>query len=118
MQKFPKRELPPIGVTKGSSRRMHVIARRTLRNFWDTHSDAEQALEAWYHEARSAQWLNPADVKRQYGNASIVGRNRVVFNICGNKYRLIAHVNYAFQKIFIRFIGTHAEYDGVNAEII
>lgn len=97
---------------------MHVIARRTLRIFWDTHPDAEQALEAWYHEARSAQWLNTADVKRQYGNASIVGKNRVVFNICGNKYRLIVHVNYAFQKTFIRFIGTHAEYDGVNAETI
>jgi mRNA interferase HigB len=118
MQKFPKREPPPIGLTKETSRRMHVIARRTLRNFWDTHPDAEQALEAWYHEARSAQWLNTADVKRQYGKASIVGRNRVVFNICGNKYRLIVHVNYAFQKIFIRFIGTHAEYGGVNAETI
>lgn len=97
---------------------MRVIARGTLRDFWTRHPDAEQALEAWYHEAKNAQWKNGADVKKKYGTASLVGRNRVVFNIGGNKYRLIVHVNYAFQKIFIRFVGTHAEYDGVNAGTI
>ncbi len=95
-----------------------MIARGTLRSFWENYPDAEQALEAWYHEARCAHWQNGAEVKKKYGNASVIGKNRVVFNICGNKYRLIAHVNYAFQKIFIRFVGTHEEYDGVNAETI
>ncbi len=97
---------------------MRVIARATLRSFWDKYPDAELALEAWYHEARVAQWQNSAEVKKKYGTASIVGKNRVVFNMCGNKYRLIVHINYAFQKIFIRFIGTHDEYDGVDAETI
>ena len=97
---------------------MRVIARGTLRDFWQQYPDSEQALETWYHEAKHAQWRNSADVKAMHRTASIVTNERVVFNICGNKYRLIVHINYAFQKVLIRFIGTHKTYNKVDAETI
>lgn len=97
---------------------MRVIARGTLRDFWQRYPDAEWALEAWFHEVEHAQWRSSADVKAAYGSASIVTGERVVFNICGNKYRLVVHINYAFQKVFIRFIGTHKEYDGITVETV
>jgi len=88
--------------------------------FWSRQgrSDAEQPLRAWFHEARIADWSAPADIKAAYRNASIIGSNRVVFNIAGNKYRLIVAVKYGARILFIRFIGTHAEYDKINAEEI
>ena len=95
---------------------VRVIALRTLREFWERHSDAEQPLRAWYHDARRADWRTPADLKRVYANASIVGGNRVVFNIGGNKYRLIVGIHYAFRICYIRFIGTHNAYDRVDAK--
>lgn len=82
------------------------------------HEDSEQALKSWHQEAMQAEWKNPNDIKAQYKNASIVGDNRVVFNICGNKYRLIVKINYLSSWIFIRFIGTHKEYDKINASEI
>lgn len=94
---------------------MKIVAVGTLRDFWERHPDAEQSLKAWYDEARAATWASPAEVKAKYGNASIVGKNRVVFNIKGNSYRLIVAVAYKFQAIYIKFIGTHAEYDKVDA---
>lgn len=94
---------------------MKIVAVGTLRDFWERHPDAEQSLKAWYDEARAATWASPAEVKARYGNASIVGKNRVVFNIKGNSYRLIVAVAYKFQAIYIKFIGTHAEYDKVDA---
>lgn len=94
---------------------MKIVAVGTLRDFWEKHPDAEQSLKAWYDEARAATWASPAEVKAKYGNASIVGKNRVVFNIKGNSYRLIVAVAYKFQAIYIKFIGTHAEYDKVDA---
>lgn len=94
---------------------MKIVAVGTLRDFWERHPDAEQSLKAWYDEARAATWASPAEVKAKYGNASIVGKNRVVFNIKGNSYRLIVAVAYKFQAIYIKLIGTHAEYDKVDA---
>lgn len=97
---------------------MHVISRKTLIEFYKqpNRADAKGPLEAWYAEARHAQWATPAEVKAQYGSASIIGDNRVVFNIAGNKYRLIVKINYHSKTVFVRFVGTHQEYDKINAE--
>ena len=99
---------------------MHVIKRKTLVGFLQQpgHQDAKGALEAWYYEAKNAQWASPADVKAQYGSASILKDNRVVFNIAGNKYRLVVRINYDSKTVFVRFIGTHREYDKIDAEVI
>jgi mRNA interferase HigB len=97
---------------------MRIIALRTLREFWTQHADAEGALRAWYDDTRKAHWRSPQDIKREYANASILGSNRVVFNIRGNTYRLIVAANYAAGIVYVRFIGTHAEYDKINAETI
>ena len=93
---------------------MRIIARRTLREFWERYPDAEQPLRAWYHDARKADWRSPADIKRVSANASIVGGNRVVFNIKGNKYRLVVAINYPYHICYIRFVGTHRAYDQVD----
>jgi mRNA interferase HigB len=97
---------------------MRVIAVSTLREFWARYRDAEKPLRAWKAEADDARWDNPSDLKRQYGSASILNNGRVVFNIGGNKYRLIAAISYPLQIVFVKFIGTHAEYDKVDAETI
>lgn len=97
---------------------MRILSRSTLRNFWESHPDIEEALKAWYYEASHAKWQSPADIKNAHRNASILGNNRIVFNIKGNKYRLIVSIRYDIGIIFIRFVGTHAEYDSVNAETI
>ena len=94
------------------------MARRTLREFWDRHPGAEQPLRAWFDDVRRTDWRSPADVKRAYANASIVGENRVVFNIGGNKYRLIVAVNYPYRMCYIRFVGTHKAYDRIDAETV
>ncbi|MDJ0737284.1 MAG: type II toxin-antitoxin system HigB family toxin [Nostocaceae cyanobacterium] len=93
-------------------------ARSSLRQFWETHPDAEQPLKAWYDEASRAEWNSPTDIKSTYRNASIIANNRVVFNIKGNDYRLIVHVRYDIGIIFIRFVGTHSEYDNLDATTI
>jgi mRNA interferase HigB len=97
---------------------MRIIARSTLREFWEIHAEAEPALRAWIDDVAQANWQTPADIKSIYANASIIANNRVVFNIKGNKYRLIVHVRYDISIIFIRFVGTHAEYDEVDAATI
>ena len=94
---------------------MRIIAKRTLRAYWESESRAEQPLKAWYAIAAKADWSSPADVKAVYGNASIVGNDRVVFNIGGYKYRLIVRFNYVHRIGFVRFVGTHSEYDAVDA---
>lgn len=94
---------------------MRIIAKRTLREFWILYPDAEQSLMAWYRAVKRANWATPAEIKAQYRNASLVGNERVVFNISGNKYRLIVAINYAFQAIYIRFVGTHNQYDQIDA---
>lgn len=97
---------------------MRILSKSTLRAFWEQHPAAELALRAWYKDATAAAWATPNDVKAQYGNASIVANNRVVFNIKGNDFRLIVAINYSFFVVRIRFIGTHAQYDQVNAATI
>lgn len=94
---------------------MRVIAKKTLREFWMKHKNCEQQLKAWYNEAEKAEWKSPKDIKKDYPSASIIEGNRVVFNIKGNTYRLIIKVNYGFGMVWIRFIGTHAEYDKIDA---
>lgn len=97
---------------------MRVISKRTLREFWTKHRDVEQALRAWHDETTVAVWKSPADIKRDYPSASIVGDNRVVFNIKGNNYRLVVRINYSYTVVWVRFVGTHAAYDRINAKII
>lgn len=97
---------------------MRVIAKKTLRNFWITHPDCEQQLKSWYHEAASAEWKDPRQIKAEFPTASFLADNRVVFNIKGNHYRLIVKINYDYQMLWIRFIGTHAQYDKIDAKNI
>jgi mRNA interferase HigB len=97
---------------------VRVIAKKTLKDFWERHADSEQQLKAWYHEAEQAIWKTPHDIKKDYPSASILEDNRIVFNIKGNHYRLIVRVNYEYSMVWIRFIGTHAEYDKINAKTI
>lgn len=97
---------------------MRVIAKRTLKEFWDKHKDCEHQLKTWYHEADKANWNTPSEIKREYPNASFLAENRVCFNIKGHHYRLIVKVNYDFGIVWIRFIGTHKEYDKINANTI
>jgi mRNA interferase HigB len=96
---------------------MRVIVRRTLREFWEC-SEYADSLEAWYREAVQAEWSDPMEVKAQYRSASILKEERVVFNIAGNKYRLVVRINYPTQIVFIKFIGTHKQYDAIDAETI
>ncbi len=95
---------------------MRVVARSALVAFWAIHADAEHALAAWYAEAKAANWTSPEDVLTRYPSADVIAGNRMVFNIKGNKYRLIVKFMYRAGIIYIRFIGTHAEYDQVDAE--
>lgn len=97
---------------------MRVIAKKTLRIFWELHNDSKEYLTSWYDEATHADWKSPVDIKRAYSSASIISNNRVVFNIKGNTYRLITKINYGYGIVWIRFIGTHADYDKINAENI
>ena len=97
---------------------MKVIALAALRKFWATHREAEQPLRAWHDEATHAEWKQPADIKAQYRNASILKNRRVVFNIKGNDYRLIVAVAYRIGVVYIKFVGTHAQYDAVDAETV
>ena len=98
--------------------RMKVVSVATLRRFWEANPDCEQSLKAWHDEARAARWQSPADIKARYGSASFVANNRVVFNIKGNSYRLVVAVAYRFQAVYVKFAGTHAEYDKVDAATV
>lgn len=97
---------------------MRIISRKTLRDFWETHADAEQSLQAWFHEAKSANWKSFTDIKARYRSADLLPGNRVIFNLKGNTYRLIVHIHFKTGIVFIRFIGTHAEYDKIDATTI
>jgi len=97
---------------------MRVIGTPKLHKFWKRRRDAKPQLEMWYAETKHATWGSPHDVKSQYPKASIIGNDRAVFNICGNKYRLVVHIKYGFETVIIRFIGTHAEYDKIDAKEI
>ena len=93
---------------------MRIISKRKLREFWGRHADAKEPLLAWFREVEKENWDTPAKVKERYPNASILDGNRVVFNIKGNAYRLVVETNYPGQIMYVRFVGTHAEYDRVN----
>jgi mRNA interferase HigB len=97
---------------------MRIISRKALRDFWNqaAHRDAEQPLKSWFREASRADWSSPAEVKAAFRSASIVRNSRVVFNIAGNKYRLVVRVNYPYRIMYIRFVGTHWQYDKVDVE--
>ena len=97
---------------------MRIISRKTLREFWVKHKDCEQQLKSWHREIEKAKWKNPNELKSEYPSASILENERIVFNIKGNKYRLIVKINFEYQIIWIRFIGTHAEYDKIDANNI
>lgn len=95
---------------------MRIIAKSTLREFWERHPDAEEPLLAWYREVEKEDWSQPAQVKEKYRSASIVKDNRVVFNIKGNNYRLVVKINYPYRVIYVRFVGTHRDYDVTDVE--
>ena len=95
---------------------MRVIAKRRLREFWERHPAAKQPLLAWFREVEREDRDTPAAVKAKCRSASIVGRDCVVFNVKGNDYRLVVRIHYAYRVVYVRFIGTHAEYDAVNVE--
>ena len=100
---------------------MRIIAKRTLREFWELnpkYEDAKGPLEAWHDEVKRVVWSHPQDVKAQFGTASILKDSRVVFNIHGNKYRLVVKINYAYRIVYIRFVGTHKQYDAIDVESI
>jgi mRNA interferase HigB len=97
---------------------VRVISRKALRLFWESHADARQALQAWYADAKRANWKSPADIKKAYRNASIIANNRVVFNVKGNRYRVVVAVQYKLGIVFIRFVGTHQEYDQIDATTV
>ena len=93
---------------------MRIIAKRTLREFWERHPNARRPLESWYEQVRRDNWGTPADVRRRYPKTSIIGNNRAVFRIKGNTCRLVVEINYLRGMVFIRFVGTHAEYDRID----
>ena len=97
---------------------MRIIANKILREFWEIHPDCEQQLKSWFKETNKAVWKNSNDIKSEYPSASILINNRIVFNIKGNKYRLIVKINFEYEMVWVRFIGTHAQYDKINANNI
>ena len=97
---------------------MRIISRRILREFWAQHPDSAIPLQTWFHDVERATWTGPADIKAVYRNASFLANNRVVFNIKGNHYRLVALVVFQHSVVYIRFVGTHEEYDRIDATTI
>ena len=99
---------------------MRIIALSTLQTFWNNpaHADAKEPVHAWYRDTLQAHWKNPSDVKATFGHASILKDGRAVFNLGGNKYRLVVWINYDYRVVYVRFIGTHAQYDRINAQTI
>jgi len=93
---------------------LRVIAKKILRDFWEKNEDCEQQLKSWFREVQKSEWENPNQIKEEYPSASILNNNRVVFNIKGNNYRLIAKISFEYQMIWIRFIGTHGDYDKIT----
>jgi mRNA interferase HigB len=97
---------------------VRIIAKRALREFWRRVPQAKEPLSAWYADARAADWASPNAIKARYRSASILKNNRVVFNIAGNSYRLVVRINYHYRVVYVRFVGAHAEYDRIDAEVV
>ena len=98
---------------------MQIIAKRTLQQFWESHPEAEVPLRIWYMRVNTAKWITPADVKVMFGSTvDFVGDNRIIFDIGGNKFRLIVHVAYAYGRVLVKFVGTHKQYDAIDAETV
>jgi mRNA interferase HigB len=98
---------------------MQIIAKRTLRQFWEAYPEAEVPLRTWYVRVNEATWETPADVKAMFGNTvDFVADSRIIFDIGGNKFRLIVHVAYAYRRVLVKFIGTHKQYDAIDAETV
>jgi len=97
---------------------MHIVSQKNLKDFWKLYPDAEFDLRRWYLFAKKACWLNPSEVKKVFSSASFVANNRVVFSICGNKYRLVVKMVYESRRIYIRFVGTHKQYDRIDVSSI
>lgn len=97
---------------------MRIIAKRTLRAFWKRHPKSKGPLEAWHQEVAREDWATPSSVKAQFRSASVLPDNRVAFNIAGNHYRLVVKINYPYRVLYIRFIGTHADYDAIDITTI
>jgi mRNA interferase HigB len=98
---------------------MQVIARRCLKEFWQRHPQAEGPIRVWFSVASKARWATPDDIKQQFGaRVDFVGDNRVIFDLAGNKYRLVVHVSYRFGRVLVKFIGTHAEYNRIRPESV
>ena len=98
---------------------MQVIAKSTLRIFWARHNQAETPLRTWYAMVEAAEWNGPADVKTMFGaSVDFIADNRVIFDVAGNRYRLVAHISYRFRRVLIKFVGTHAAYDRIDPETI
>ncbi len=111
---FPFWELFTIFENSGLSMK-RIFAKRTLRLFWERYPDSEQFLKTWYDTIQSTHWTSPNHIKSFFGSASVLGGGRMVFNIKGNKYRMVVRFNFEKQWAFIRFIGTHSEYDEIDA---
>ncbi len=97
---------------------MHIIKRKTLMEFWQKHPDSKQAIRTWYAVVNKAKWQEPSEIKKIFGTSDFLRNNRVCFNIKGNSYRLVVKVIYELQRVYIRFIGTHTEYDKIDANNI
>ncbi|PWK76185.1 type II toxin-antitoxin system HigB family toxin [Aminobacter sp. AP02] len=96
---------------------MQILSKKTLRDFWEKHPQAQRPLTAWYQAVDASAWTGPADVKAMFGpSVDFVADNRIVFDIAGNKYRLVLHVSYTFKRVLIKFVGTHADYDKIDVE--
>lgn len=97
---------------------MQIIARRTLRQFWEHHPRAETPLRTWFAQVSAADWSTPAAIRADFGSVDFVGDNRAIFDIGGNKYRLIVRISYEYRRVLIKFVGTHAEYDAIDPETV
>ena len=97
---------------------MQIIAKRTLRQFWARHPQAETPLKVWFAMVSRAEWSGPADVRAMFGSADFVADNRVIFDIGGNKFRIVVRVSYRFKRVLVKFVGTHREYDQINPEVV
>jgi len=97
---------------------VRIISRKPLKELAERFPDAKNELDAWFHEVTEAEWKTPAELKQMFGNSSILKGSRAVFNICGNKYRVIVKINYPYSVVYVRFAGTHTEYDEIDAETI